>query len=159
MPSKWPMRNRQRRATKIRKKEDILREQISAYLQWKGYDFRFDLAADIRLTMGQAVRNKRINGPRRGHPDLTVYLNGGHAVFFELKKDPSEVYKKDGSHKKKEHLQEQLDYHQRLRNRGFEVFFVFSLEDFFVKLDSCRGHQPSPIPVPRHEDDLERGKK
>jgi len=110
--------------------EKQLVEQISQYLQYKKIIYRFDYAADVRLTIGQAVRMKKIQGEKKGFPDLYVFLKGGKTIFFELKKSKSEVYKKNGSFKQNEHLREQLKYHKTLKDLGFDTRFIWSFEMF-----------------------------
>ena len=53
--------------------EHSLYEQIARYLQQQYPDviYRFDLAADIKLTPGQAAKHHRLH-PERGYPDLLI---------------------------------------------------------------------------------------
>ena len=80
--------------------EDLLREQVAQYLQmqYPGVIYRFDLAADLKLTMGQAKKHKRLH-PMRGYPDLFIAkaaprcIDGSwnyeyHGLFIELKRQP-----------------------------------------------------------------------
>ena len=94
--------------------EHQLYEQIAAYLQvqYPGVVYRFDLAADLKLTPGQARKHKKLH-PYRGYPDFflakpkrrdisvmidftAVDMNGkkfkpeivvANGLFLELKKD------------------------------------------------------------------------
>ena len=63
--------------------------------------YRYDIA-DLNLTKPQAVRMKALQGERRGYPDLFIAepKKGFHGLYIELKKDYSDVFKKDGSYKK-----------------------------------------------------------
>ena len=110
---------------------------VSQYLQFKKLMYRFDLAADIRLTIGQAARNKKLQGDSRGYPDLVVLEPRGqyHALFVELKKDKSEVYKKNGDFKKSDHLSRQIEYHKRLRKRGYCAVFGLGTHDAIEKIE------------------------
>ena len=53
--------------------EHNLYEQIAQYLQQQYPDviYRFDLAADLKLTPGQAAKHHRLH-PERGYPDLYI---------------------------------------------------------------------------------------
>lgn len=53
--------------------EHSLYEQIARYLQLQYPDviYRFDIAADLKLTPGQAAKHKRLH-PERGYPDLFI---------------------------------------------------------------------------------------
>ena len=53
--------------------EHNLYEQIARYLQLQYPDviYRFDIAADLKLTPGQAAKHKRLH-PERGYPDLFI---------------------------------------------------------------------------------------
>lgn len=53
--------------------EHKLYEQIARYLQLQYPDviYRFDLAADLKLTPGQAAKHHRLH-PERGYPDLFI---------------------------------------------------------------------------------------
>lgn len=53
--------------------EHNLYEKIARYLQLQYPDaiYRFDVGADIKLTMGQAAKHKRLH-PERGYPDLFI---------------------------------------------------------------------------------------
>lgn len=65
--------------------ERDLAQQTSQYMQVKypGVLFRYDLAADLKLTMGQARRNKAIN-PFSGWPDKQICAarGGYHGLFI-----------------------------------------------------------------------------
>ena len=53
--------------------EHNLYEQIARYLQlqYPNVIYRFDVGADLKLTMGQAAKHKRLH-PERGYPDLFI---------------------------------------------------------------------------------------
>ena len=53
--------------------EHNLDEQIARYLQlqYPYVIYRFDIAADLKLTPGQAAKHKRLH-PERGYPDLFI---------------------------------------------------------------------------------------
>ncbi len=127
--------------------EARLSEKVSEFLQ-KQYPkviYRFDIA-DLKLTMPQAVRNKKLQGDRKGYPDLFIAKpsKGFHGLYIELKKDKSEVFKKDGTYRVKwvyknkvkqyDHIQEQVKMHERLRAEGYHVVWGFGLDDTIEKI-------------------------
>lgn len=112
---------------------------IAQYLQLHYPDvvYRFDLAADLKLTYSQAKRHKTIH-PLRGYPDLfiakPVYPYGG--LFLELKKDGASVLKKDGTLKKDDHLQEQFNMLKRLIEAGYKANFAIGYEDTIKQIEN-----------------------
>lgn len=99
--------------------EHNLYEQIARYLQQQYPDviYRFDLAADIKLTPGQAAKHHRLH-PERGYPDLFIAepikikvktaLGSGYSLvetktlgglYLEIKKDGTKL-KRDKDAKK-----------------------------------------------------------
>lgn len=122
--------------------EHNLYEQIARYLQLQYPDviYRFDIAADLKLTMGQAVKHKRLH-PERGYPDLFIaktkeikvktVLGGGYSLveikplgglYIEIKKDGEKLTKKDGSWRTP-HIAEQAEALEKLRARGYKAEF------------------------------------
>lgn len=129
--------------------ERDLAQQTSEYLQRKypGTQFRFDLAADLKLTMGQARRNKAIN-PFSGWPDMGINAarGGYHGLFIELKKDGENIYAtrtdKWGGYAS-EHLQKQAERHKVLREAGYCVEFAVGTDQVQTLIDwymgDCKG--------------------
>lgn len=122
-----------------RNKEQSLALNISAYLQrqYPKVIFRYDVGADLKLTMNQAVKNKKLQGGLTGYPDLFLAFpnKGYHGLYVELKKDYAEVFKKDGSFKKSEHIENQHIVHERLRELGYCVHWGLGFEDTKIKID------------------------
>lgn len=122
----------------MRNDEQKLSENIARYLstQYPNLIFRYDIGADIRLTLGQATRVKNKLLHRRGHPDLLICkcCGGYGGLFIELKKDKGEVYKLNGEYKKNKHLEEQLKYHEELRKNGYKVVFGLGFNDTVNKI-------------------------
>lgn len=128
--------------------EHNLYEQIAQYLQQQYPDviYRFDLAADLKLTHGQAAKHHRLH-PERGYPDLFIaeqkrwdYYAG---LMIELKKDGTKL-KRDKDAKKPlkgeikirkkgdwwdKHIEEQAEMLERLRERGYKAEFGVGLEN------------------------------
>ena len=69
--------------------EKTLSTDVSKFLQQKypKVIFRFDIAADIRLSIGQATRSKRLQGGLKGYPDLFIAKPNKyyHGLYIELK--------------------------------------------------------------------------
>lgn len=116
--------------------EHNLYEQIARYLQlqYPNVIYRFDIAADLKLTMGQAAKHKRLH-PERGYPDLFIAESstniwnspvrewGLHfGLYIEIKKDGEKLTKKDGSWRTP-HIAEQAEMLERLRQAGYRAEF------------------------------------
>lgn len=119
--------------------EKTLSEKIATYLtmQHKSVLFRFDVGADIRLSIGQAKRIKYKLLHKVGHPDMFIaeMRNGYGGLYIELKKNKEEVYKIDGGYKKNKHLSEQLAYHKLLEDKGYKVVFGLGFNDTVSKIN------------------------
>ncbi len=112
---------------------------IAEYLQTKypTIIYRFDLAADMKMTMGQAVRNKKLH-PRRGHCDLFIsamrYGYGG--LYIEIKDEGKSPYLKDGvTLRKNEHIQEQAAYINDLIKAGYAARFCTGYKETVHYID------------------------
>ena len=94
-------------------------------LQYPDIMFHSDYGAGIKLTMGQATRQKRQNGGRRGWPDMFIAEPKSiyHGLFIELKKEGTRLWKKDGS-AASEHIAEQLKVLGSLADRGYRAMFA-----------------------------------
>lgn len=111
--------------------EHNLYEQIARYLQqqYPYVIYRFDIAADLKLTPGQAAKHKRLH-PTRGYPDLFIaesQFGDGYCksfgLYMEIKTESNSPYKKDGTFKKDKHLEEQAEMLERLRQAGYRAEF------------------------------------
>ena len=127
--------------------EHSLYEQIARYLQQQYPDviYRFDLAADIKLTPGQAAKHHRLH-PERGYPDLLIAESSENinnkdwngvvrewgfyfGLYIEIKTESNSPYKKDGTLKKDKHLEEQAEMFEKLRARGYKAEFGVGIEE------------------------------
>ena len=99
--------------------------------------WRFDLQADIKLTIGQAKRAKSLQG-NPGYPDffLAEANSTYHGLYIELKKSKSEVFKQDGTYKTGKHLLQQIVMKKRVENRGYKHEWAWSTEDAIQKLNN-----------------------
>ena len=126
--------------------EHNLYEQIARYLQQQYPDviYRFDLAADIKLTPGQAAKHHILH-PKRGYPDLLIAESSENVnskdwngivrewgfyfgLYLEIKTESNSPYKKDGILKKDQHLEEQAEMLEKLRARGYKAEFGVGFE-------------------------------
>lgn len=134
------------------KQEENISLALAKYLKLKNLIYRYDVGADIKLTMGQSTKFKRLQMDKRGYPDLFIAESskGFHGLYIELKKNKSEVFLKDGkTYKKKkiaiksrgriighyDHIQEQVKMHERLRGKGYCVVWGFGLTDSIEKIE------------------------
>lgn len=123
---------------------------IADYLryQYPQVIYRFDLAADLKLTMGQASKHKRLQR-YRGYPDLfiaetvisKIRQNDGSydaysGLFVELKREGTRIFKKDGKLVADEHIREQFDMLSDLRARGYAAEFGIGFEATKELIDS-----------------------
>ena len=130
--------------------EHQLYEQIARYmqLQYPQVVYRFDLAADLKLTPGQAVKHKRLH-PFRGFPDLFIAepvprcVDGSwnyeyHGLFIEVKKEGTRLKKKDGTWAS-EHIAEQAEMLEILDFRGYKAVFCVGFEAVKQTVDEYLG--------------------
>lgn len=55
---------------------------------------------------------------------------------MEFKKSPDEVYRKDGSYRQTEHIQNQVRWIELFRKANFEAHFVCSIDDAHMIIDA-----------------------
>ena len=112
-------------------KEHDIYKMIADYLryQYPTVIYRFDLAADLKLTMGQASKHKRLQR-YRGYPDLFIAEPNWpyHGLYLEIKKDGVRIFKQDGKLVADEHIREQFDMLADLRQRGYAAEFAIGFE-------------------------------
>lgn len=141
--------------------EHNLYEQIARHLQQQYPDviYRFDLAADIKLTPGQAAKHHRLH-QKRGYPDLLIAESSENVnskdwnsivrewgfyfgLYIEIKKDGTKlkrdkdakkILKGDTKIRKKgdwfdKHIEEQAEMLENLRARGYRAEFGVGLEE------------------------------
>ena len=139
-------------------REHDIYKMIADYLryQYPTVIYRFDLAADLKLTMGQASKHKRLQR-YRGYPDLfiaepkkviiskgehTRLVAGYHGLFIEFKREGTRIYKKDGTLVSDGHIREQYDMLEQLRQRGYAANFACGFDEAKALIDRymrCEG--------------------
>ena len=124
-------------------KESDLQVQVADYLRlrYPKVLFHSDFGSGIKLTKGQAMKQKRQNGGRRGWPDMCVAepRNGLHGLFIELKAKGVRLKKKDGTWAS-EHLAEQNEVLQALSNKGYAAYFAVGFEEAKQIIDDYLGN-------------------
>lgn len=85
--------------------------------------------------MGQAVKVKAIQYSR-AFPDLFIVEPRGvyNGYFLELKRPNETVFLKKGGLSTNEHIQEQAEMLQKLRDRGFACDFAIGFDDAKQKI-------------------------
>ena len=114
--------------------------QVARYIQVQYPDviYRFDLAADIKLTVGQAAKHKRLH-PYRGYPDLFLAQPAQRSseypdacykfgLFIELKKEGTRLKKRNGEWAS-EHIAEQARILEMLELRGYVAKFAVGFDE------------------------------
>lgn len=123
--------------------EAQLQEQVAHYirLQYPNAMFHSDFGSGIKLTMGQAAKQKRQNGGRRAWPDMFIAepqtkfygperkVINHNGLFLELKKEGVRVTKKDGTYVSNSHILEQAHVLHELRDRGYIAEFAVGFEE------------------------------
>ena len=115
---------------------------LADYLRYnyKNIIWRFDLAADLKLTIGQARKHKRLQ-QHRGYPDLFIAEPRGkyHGAYIELKKAGTRIYKKDGTLVADQHIREQFDMLEQLRRKGYVAEFACGFDEAKEIIDNYLG--------------------
>ena len=127
-----------------------LQAQVADYirLQYPTVIFHSDFGSGIKLTMGQAIKQKRLNGGRRAWPDMFIAEPMARKIdlskdspfdkatklvmyaglFIELKREGTRIFKQDGKLVADEHIREQFDMLADLRQRGYAAEFGIGFE-------------------------------
>lgn len=151
--------------------ESELQEQVADYLRLQYPDvlFHSDFGSGIKLTPGQAIKQKRQNGGRRAWPDMFIahtqkqilevkgngileraenkYLGG---LFLELKKEGTRLEAthckprderrgKNGGVYATTHLKEQADILYDLRQHGYCAEFAVGFDEAKRIIDKYLG--------------------
>ena len=145
-----------------------LQAQVADYLrlQYPNVLFHSDFGSGIKLTPGQAMRQKRLQGGRRSWPDMFIaepkvrhttdgewgiklgwaQLDDGtdyYAMMFaglmiELKREGTRLTKKNGEWAN-EHIAEQAELLHILRKKGFKAEFACGFDEAKKIIDEYLG--------------------
>jgi hypothetical protein len=98
-------------------------------LKYPNIVYRFDFAAGMKMSIGQARLHKSMNG-FVGYPDLFIaYPNGKYAgLYLEIKLEGKKVFKKDGSLLMDEHLERQQKILHMLSAAGYYATFAIGID-------------------------------
>lgn len=128
--------------------------QVADYLRlrYPGVLFHSDYGSGLRLTPGQAIKQKRLQGGRRSWPDMfiaepkvkTVDRSTNTQRFYsglmiELKKAGTRIYRKDGRLVSDAHIREQFDMLEQLRQRGYMAEFACGFDEAKRIIDEYLG--------------------
>ena len=140
-------------------KESDLQVTVADYLrlQYPNVLFHSDFGSGIKLTIGQAAKQKRQNGGRRAWPDMFIAEPldgltdervsefhgswreaGPSGLFIELKKDGTHLKKKNGEWAS-DHIAEQAEVLEKLRKRGYVAEFACGFVEAKTIIDEYLG--------------------
>lgn len=124
--------------------EQELQAQVADYLRlrYPSVLFHSDFGSGIKLTMGQAIKQKRLNGGRRSWPDMFIAEPKAKTVdrstntqrfysglFIELKKPGTRILTRKGTLVSNEHIREQFDMLESLRQAGYKAEFAIGFDE------------------------------
>lgn len=118
-------------------KEEAIHAQFCAYVRTRYPDVIFTSeSSGIRLTMGQAVKAKKLRSGAR-LPDFWMAEPRGRfsGFFLELKRNHDEVFRKDGSLKQDDRVLGQAGVLRRLSEKGYKAEFACGLQQAIDELD------------------------
>ena len=124
--------------------ESELQTQVADYirLRYPKVLFHSDFGSGIKLTMGQAIKQKRQNGGRRAWPDMFIARpmpdKGYYGLLIELKKDGTRLKKKNGDWAS-EHIKEQAELLENLEGWGFNAVFAVGFDEAKKIIDEYLG--------------------
>ncbi len=128
--------------------EQQIQQNIADYLRVTRPNviFHSDFGSGVKLTMGQAVRQKRLNGGRRAWPDLFIAEPVGkyHGLFIELKKDGTRLKKKDGTWAT-DHIKEQAVMLTKLEEKGYRATFAIGYGEAIYLIEEYLGGKENDI--------------
>ena len=133
-------------------RESDLQVMVADYLRLRYPDvlFHSDFGSGVKLTVGQAMKQKRQNGGRRAWPDMFIAepaprcIDGSwnhewHGLFLELKKEGTRLKKKDGTWAS-DHIAEQAKMMVELEKRGYLAKFAVGFEEAKDIIDKYLQH-------------------
>jgi hypothetical protein len=121
------------------KDEEQIQIAACRYLTMRYPDviYQCDLVSGMKLTIGQAVKAKRLRSPG-AFPDLFIAEPcGGYAgLYIELKCDDQSPFLNNGELSKDAHVKEQSDMLGRLWEKGYVAVFGVGIEQTIKMIDS-----------------------
>jgi hypothetical protein len=103
---------------------------IAEYLSLKYPDvlFQTEALSNVKLSIPQAVRLKRLNKFKAAMPDIIILKPSGmfHGLCIEMKTESP--FRKDGKIKSRDLLRRQLKTLLTLKDLGYRAMFCWSIE-------------------------------
>ncbi len=124
--------------------ESELQTQVADYirLRYPKVLFHSDFGSGIKLTMGQAIKQKRQNGGRRAWPDMIVARpmpdKGYYGLMIELKREGTRLHKKNGDWAS-DHIAEQAEVLAELDKYGYCACFAVGFDEAKKIIDEYLG--------------------
>lgn len=123
-------------------KESDLQIMVADYLRlrYPNVLFHSDFGSGIKLTMGQAAKQKRQNGGRRAWPDMFIAepTKKYSGLFIELKKEGTRLQKKNGEWATP-HIEEQAKVLMQLDDKGYMAKFARGFDEAKKIIDDYLG--------------------
>ena len=123
-------------------KESDLQIMVADYLRlrYPKVLFHSDFGSGIKLTMGQAAKQKRQNGGRRAWPDMFIAepTKKYSGLFIELKKEGTRLQKKNGEWATP-HIEEQAKVLMQLDDKGYMAKFARGFDEAKKIIDDYLG--------------------
>jgi hypothetical protein len=139
--------------------ESELQTMVADYLvlNYPDVQFHSDFGSGCKLTKGQAIKQMRQNGGRKGWPDMFIaepkwdmrYVRTFSGLFLELKKEGEKLLAGpraknrflsiDGKEYKTEHLKEQADVIYKLNEKWYKAYFAIGFEQAKQIIDDYLG--------------------
>lgn len=121
--------------------EKELQNSICKYLKLAyGNKIRFhsDMSGTYLSGKWSLMKDNKNNNSHSGYPDLIIYekRNGYMGLALELKKDGSSPFKKDGSLRKDQHLEEQQQWLDVFTEIGFKAQFIVGFDSAKFTIDN-----------------------
>ena len=125
--------------------------QVADYLRlrYPNVLFHSDYGSGIRLTPGQAVKQKRLQGGRRSWPDMFIAeampkmgykgVMIWYGLFLEIKRPDVKIRKKNGDLVANEHIREQAALLDELHRRGYMAEFACGFDEAKKIIDEYLG--------------------
>lgn len=126
---------------KRKNEEDKIQEQLGEYIRRKYPDVIFTSeSSGVRVTKWVAVHMKKCRSGR-SLPDVIILepRKGYHGCCIELKTEKAEIYKKDGTLRKNEHVEGQEDTLNYLKEKGYFTSFAIGLDHAITLVDFYLG--------------------
>lgn len=141
----------------MRQYESSLQMRVAEYLcrQYPDVQFHSDFGSGVKLSKVQAVTQLRQNGYRRGWPDMFIAQASENVdskdwnnkvrewgfyfgLFLELKKEGTRLKKRNGEWAS-EHIAEQAEVMQKLREEGYKAEFAVGFDEAIKLIDEYLG--------------------